>query len=167
MDVNNIKCFDIITGSSLGGCSDAGMCKDMLNVLQAISDHPIGVYPPMDQYWREFAIDLMEFIKGEYSTFDVNYISDLLSDHITPLLPHFTSIEWHDGELSVTPHIEDVRESVTCVRELPYDEENVRDTNKENEEFIGVINDHGNLTLYMWDIGKDGFSHWEVVWAVV
>ena len=75
-------------------------------------------------------------------------------------LPPYCSLEWLDGELTVTPSVEAMAyDDVPTGDELPDDD----DENYGQGALFAVVSDHGNVTLYSLSVTHG----WQEVWAIV
>ena len=98
-----------------------------------------------------------------------NDLIEILTEHLE--LPPYTFIDTRDGEHIVSVDYDEINQ-LFAFKSLPHHkvidpQEVINDinayTDEDNfEDFITVINDHGNLTLYSWD-----GTEYKEVWAIV
>ncbi len=165
-----VKPFDHIAGCSTGTWTDGESVIAILDFIQAIEDNPQynETFPPMAQYWKEFAVDLVNDKADDLDTIDLDYWTDRLIEHCDVVLPAYCSFSWEDNELRVVPYIDD---ELTKVDELPCIDGEWEHANPDNEEYILLINDHGNATLFEWFDShrgdSDQYQTWQEVWGMV
>ena len=152
-----IKPFDVIAGSSVGGWSDRAMCFAMINYLDAVNTAAFDQTgracddDKVIELFSELAIDTDDNI-------DVEYYERETADLLDHLLPDYCYIAFHDNELTVLPAVEAASEEFDPVEEIP---------EHGSDDFYLVVNDHGNTTLYRKQFtGSITFEYVEV-WSVV
>ena len=158
-----VKPFDHIAGCSLGTWTRESSIVAILDFIQSVNDSPLynDFFPDMAKYWREFAMDLM----SNPDDLDIDHYSDLVTDLCDQVLPVSCSFGWDDGEFRVQPFIDDC---ITKLSELATDE-NDNEINPWSDDFVYLVNDHGNVDCYEWRPVQDSCIQyeWSLVWSMV
>ena len=166
---------DVLAGSSLGSKSMGFITNELfklagdhakslrdefesLNLTSEPVDHPDC------REWQRINGDWLEY----HESFQ-NDLVEILTEHLE--LPPFTFIDLRDGEYIVSVDYDEINQLFafdSCPHHKVIDPQEVMNdinvyTNEDNfEDFITVINDHGNLTLYRW-----AENEYKEVWAIV
>lgn len=148
------KAFQHIAGCSLGTWSDLDSAIGCLDFIQAYDNHPgyNDIYPDalLKKEFRDLCVD--------HENIDLDWYSELVTDHCSDALPVSCAFSWDDGEFRITPFIDD---DIPKFEELPEDEKEA-EINPDNDDFIYVVNDHGNVTCYQWR-DREWISIWDMV----
>ena len=156
-----LKPFQHISGSNCGTWSDFDSAWTALEFLGAVNES-YELHLNLTDNWRELASDL-----GHNDDLGLECYADLINDKLTDYLPPYCYAVWDDSELTLQPSVESAADCEETFAEIPYNEEKDRDLNPDNLEFIVVVNDHGNTSLYRWQRSDSIKSSWVEVWAVV
>ena len=156
-----LKPFQHIAGSNYGSWSDFDSAWACLEFLGAVNES-YELHLNLTSSWRELASDL-----GHGEGLVLECYADLINDKLVDVLPPYCRAAWEDNELTLQPLIGATVDWEQTYLEIPYDEDTDRDLNPDNLEFIVVVNDHGNTSLYRWSESPRGPAHWAEVWAVV
>ena len=156
-----LRPFQHIAGSNCGKWSDLDSAWAILEFMGAVSSsHDLQL--DMAPHWRSLVEDI-----NSYEGIDLSCHADLINDKLIDYLPPYCHAVWDDNELTLQPSVESAVGCEETYSEIPYDDLNDRDLNPDNLEFILVVNDHGNASLYRWAASQTGPDHWVEVWAVV
>ena len=168
--MNKFEIGDVLAGSSLGnktmgfitnelfelaGDHDKSLKEEYLNLQTVNSARSENNQPIEDSLEIEVSFQ--------------NDLVEILTEHLE--LPPFTFIDTRDGEYIVSVDYDEVN-WLFAFDSLPHHkvidpQEVINDinayTNEDNfEDFITVINDHGNIALYSWD-----GTEYKAVWSIV
>ena len=173
--MDKIEIGDVLAGSSQGSKSMGFITNELfklagdhakslrdefesLNLTSEPVDHPDC------REWQRINGDWLEY----HESFQ-NDLVEILTEHLE--LPPFTFIDLRDGEYIVSVDYDEINQLFafdSCPHHKVIDPQEVMNdingyTNEDNfEDFITVINDHGNLTLYRW-----AENEYKEVWAIV
>ncbi len=161
------KTFDHVAGCSLGTTSDFDAAMQCIDFIAEVSTNIQynEQFPDLALYYKELAVD------ADCETVDVEYYSDRVGEHCSHILPASTAFSWDDGELRITPYIDDCAESYT-IGTLDYwqeqhDLDSINPLNPDQQDIVYEVNDHGNVNCYEWR--PDGLNQlkWHLVWEMV
>ena len=127
-----------------------------------LTSQPVDV--PDCREWHRLNADLRE----QHESLQNDLVA-ILPEHLA--LPPFTVIDTRDGEYIVSVDCDEINQLFafkSCPHHKVIDPQQVINdinayTDEDNfEDFITVINDHGNIELYSW-----AGSEYKAVWAIV
>lgn len=137
-----IPAFTHIAGSNNGSCSNKGIAFDMLKAYDKIrSENHVS----SDKMWCDLAWCNDD---DEYLLTLQAEIAELITQ--TDRLPRYCTIELQDGEWLVLPYIDESLERFSDIPDIKTD------------DYILVVNDHGNVACMEWDQGEYK-SIWDMV----
>ncbi len=166
---------DVLAGSSLGSKSMGFITNELFDLagdhakslrdeFESLNLRSDPVDHPDCREWQRINGDWLEY----HESFQ-NDLIEILTEHLE--LPPYTFIDTRNGEHIVSVDYDEINQLFafdSCPSHKVIDPQEVMNdinayTNEDNfEDFITVINDHGNLTLYSWD-----GTEYKEVWSIV
>ena len=142
-EFETIPAFESIAGDTFGTSTPREVTIEMLENLEKVTS----------------CIDLIPYYKtlaalSDESTDEMEEMQEELAGHFNdeaPLAP-YCLVELQEGEWRVVPQIDD---EVPRVDECP---------DEYMEDYVYVVNDHGNVTLMGWEHSK---NEYQSIWSMV
>ena len=168
--MDKLEIGDVLAGSSLGSKSIGFITNELFELA---GDHAKSL---KDEYLNLQTVNAARSDKDQpmEDTLEIevsfqNDLVEILTEHLQ--LPPFTFIDTRDGEYIVSVDSDEINQLFafdSCPHHKVIDPQQVINdinayTDEDNfEDFITVINDHGNIELYSWD-----GTEYKAVWAIV
>jgi len=174
--MDKIEIGDVLAGSSLGNKTMGFITNELFDLagdhakslrdeFEFLKRNTYGsVDNPDCREWQRVNSDWLEY----HESFQ-NDLVEILTEHLE--LPPFTFIDTRDGEYIVSVDCDEINQ-LFAFDSLPHHkvidpQQVINDinayTDEDNfEDFITVINDHGNIELYSWD-----GTEYKAVWSIV
>lgn len=152
-EFETVPAFTNVAGCSLGTQTARETTAEMIGVLHTVTQ--VHTEP----FWKDLAETTDE---DTQNMFEIQQeVANDLDIHMP--MPQFCSVTLQDNEWTVLPQDLDnidQDEGMTKTDELPDEYLN---------DFVAVVNDHGNVTMYQWEIhtGNIQFGSYKEIWAVV
>lgn len=164
--MDKLEIGDVLAGSSLGSKSMGFITNELFDLA---GDHAKSL---KDEYLNIQTVNAARSDKDQpiEDTLEIqvsfqNDLIEILTEHLE--LPPFTFIDTRDGEHIVSVDFDEINQlfafkSCPSHRVIDPHAYIVSDDEDYFEDFITVINDHGNIALYSW-----AGTEYEEVWAIV
>jgi hypothetical protein len=172
--MDKIEIGDVLAGSSQGSKSMSFITNELFNIAANLVGDPAKSLE--DEYLNLQTVNAArsenDQLIDDSLEIEVSFQNDLieiLTEHLE--LPPFTFIDTRDGEHIVSVDYDEIDQLFafdSCPSHKVIDPQQVINdinayTDEDNfEDFITVISDHGNLTLYSWD-----GTEYREVWSIV
>ena len=168
--MDKLEIGDVLAGSSLGSKSIGFITNELFELA---GDHAKSL---KDEYLNLQTVNAARSDKDQpmEDTIEIevrfqNDLVEILTEHLQ--LAPFTFIDTRNGEYIVSVDADEINQLFafdSCPHDKVIDPQQVINdinayTDEDNfEDFITVINDHGNIELYSWD-----GTEYKAVWAIV
>ena len=168
--MNKFEIGDVLAGSSQGSKSMGFITNELFDLA---GDHAKSL---KEEYLNLQTVNTArsenDQLIDDSLEIEVSFQNDLieiLTEHLE--LPPFTFIDTRDGEYIVSVDYEEINQLFafdSCPHHKVIDPQQTMNdinayTDEDNfEDFITVINDHGNITLYRW-----AENEYKEVWSIV
>ena len=176
--MDKLEIGDVLAGSSQGNKTMGFITNELFELAgdhaKSLKDEYLKGIQKRDFSYSQNAVNDPDVKAESEDSLEIeesfqNDLIEILTEHLE--LPPFTFIDTRDGEYIVSVDYDEINQLFafdSCPSHKVIDPNKVINdinayTYEDNfEDFITVINDHGNLTLYSWD-----GTEYKEVWAIV